>query len=84
MQCFSLPFLRDLLVWLVVVGGIVLILRLIIPALMGLFNVPAGGTVIQVLNIVCGIIVGVFVIYLVFDLLQCALGGGLSLPALRH
>lgn len=81
MACISLLWLRDLLIWLVVVGGIVLILRLIVPEILSWFEVPAGATVWRVINIVCGILVAVALIYLIFSLIQCVIGGA-GLPTL--
>jgi hypothetical protein len=85
MTCFSLGFVENLLIWLVVIIVIVGIIKLLIPALMGWFGAPpGGGAVMTALGYVLWGVVAVFVIILIFDLLSCVLGGGgLSLHGLR-
>ena len=77
MACFSLGFVENLLIWLVIVCLIVAIFRLLIPKLLGLLGSPPGaGTVITILGWIIGAIVLIFIIILVFDLLSCVIGGG--------
>ena len=79
-MCFSLGWLEDLLIWLVIVGGVVALLRLLLPWVLGLFGM-AGGILMQAINILIAVIVAVFVIYIVFDIISClAGGGGIHLP----
>jgi hypothetical protein len=78
-MCFSLGWLEQLLVWLVVVAAVIMILKLIVPWVASQIGVPIIG---QVLNIVLWAIVVIMVIYICFALLSCLAGGGL--PLLPH
>jgi len=77
--CFSLGWLEQLLIWLVVIAAVVALVKLIVPMIVGPLGV-AGSTVVQALNIVIWAIVAIAVIVLVFDLLACAF----ALPRLRY
>ena len=79
MACFSLGWLEQLLIWLVVIAAVVALVKLIVPMIVGPLGV-AGSTVVQALNIVIWAIVAIAVIVLVFDLLACAF----ALPRLRY
>jgi hypothetical protein len=79
MSCFSLGFLEQLLVWLIVVCAVVAIIRLLVPFLTDLIGMPI---VAQIINIVLWAIVAIMVVYIIFALLSCLLGGGpLHFPA---
>ena len=78
MACFSLGWLENLLIWLVVIGAVIALVRLLVPLAVGPLG-AWGATVTAVLNIVVAAIVAVAVIVLVFDLLACAFG----VPRLR-
>jgi hypothetical protein len=73
MSCFSLLWLEQLLIWLIVVAAVVAIVRLLIPALSGPLG-PFGSVVVQALNIIIWAIIAIAVIVLVFDLLSCVVG----------
>lgn len=80
MGCFSLAWLEQLLVWLVIVGAVFAILRLVIPLALSGWPPIIG----QVLNIVLWAIIVILIIWICFALLSC-LGGGLSLlPPMPH
>jgi len=79
MACFSLGWLEQLLIWLVVIAAVVAIVRLLIPHLVGPLG-PAAATVMQALYIIVWAIVAIAVIVIVFDLLACAFG----VPRLRY
>jgi hypothetical protein len=73
MACFNLGFLEQLLIWLVIIGAIVALIRLVLPIALG----PLGGlgaTVSQALYIVIWSIVAIAVIILIFDLIGCFAG----------
>lgn len=73
MSCFNLAWIENLLIWLVVIGAIVAIVRLLIPLVIG--PLGAFGTVVQqILYIVLWVVIAVAVIVLIFDLLSCSLG----------
>ena len=75
-MCFSLPWLEQLLVWLVIVCAIIAILRLLLPWVAAQLGIPI---IAQVINIILWAVVVIFVIYFCFALLSCLGGGGLSL-----
>lgn len=77
MGCFTIQWLQQFLVWCVIVGAIIAIIRLIVPWVMAQVGIPLLG---QVVNIILWAIVAIFVIYIVFALLSCLIGmGGVSL-----
>jgi hypothetical protein len=80
-MCFSLEFIEQLLVWLVIVCAIVAILRLLLPWVAAQLG-AAGGIVLAVINIVLWAIIAIYVIYFCFMLIGCLAGsgGGLFLP----
>lgn len=77
-MCFSLAWIQQLLIWLVIICAIVAILRLFLPWIAGKLG-DAGSIVIGVLNIVLWAFVVICVIYFVFALISCLGGGGLPL-----
>ncbi len=77
-MCFSLASLESLLVWLIIVGAIIAIIRLVVPWVLSQIGIPIVG---QVLNIVLWAVVCIIVIWIVFALLSCLIGsGGLTPP----
>ena len=75
-MCFSLGWLEQLLVWLVIVCAIVMILKLVVPWVASQLGIPI---ISQVLSIVLWAVIIIFVIYFCFALLSCLGGGGLPL-----
>lgn len=79
MACFSLGWLEQVLIYLVIICAIIAILKLLIPFLVSVLEPLFGGgaaIVGQIINIILIAIVAIFVIYIVFALLSCLLGGG--------
>jgi hypothetical protein len=78
MGCFSLGFLQQLLIWLVIAAAIIAIIRLLIPWLTSI-TFPIVG---QVLEIVLWAVIAIIAIYIIFALIGCLLGmaGPLRLP----
>lgn len=72
-MCFSLGWLEQLCVWLIVVVAVVTIIRLLVPFLTGLIGLPIVG---QIINIVLWAVVAIMCVYIVFELIGCLLGGG--------
>jgi hypothetical protein len=72
-MCFGLHWLETLLIWAVVVGGIIAIVRLLLPRVFGPLG-DWGAVLVAVLNIVLWIAVAVFAIIVVFGLLSCLVG----------
>ena len=75
-MCFSLGWIEQLLVWLVIVCAIIAILRLLLPWVAAQLGIPL---IAQVINIVLWAVVVIFVIYFCFALLGCLGGGGMPL-----
>jgi hypothetical protein len=73
MACFSLTWLEQLLIWLVVIGAVVALVRLLVPLVIGPLG-AAGTTIANALNIIIWAVVAIAVIVLVFDLLTCVAG----------
>ena len=74
-MCFSLGWIAQLLIWLVVVCAVVAVVRILLPMILG----PLGGptaVIIQILRIIMWAVVCIFAIWVVFDLLQCLVGFG--------
>ncbi len=77
MSCFSLAWLEQVLVWLIIVGAIIAIVRLVIPWVLAQVGIPMLG---QVLNIIFGAIICIIVIWIIFASLSCLSGmGGVGL-----
>ena len=72
MPCFSLFTIERLLIWLVVVGGIVALIRLLVPAVLAPLGL-IGNVVVQALYIVLWVVVAIAVIVLIFELLACVI-----------
>ncbi len=82
-MCFSVAFLFQILIWLVIIGAIYAIIRLVVPAVMAQFGGP-GSMLAQAINIILWAVMMVLALYLIWDLVECLLGsGGLSRPRLR-
>ena len=73
MSCLSLGFIEQLLVWLIIVLAIVAIIRLLVPFLTSLIGFPIVG---QIVEIILWAVVAIMVIYVIFALLSCLMGGG--------
>lgn len=81
-MCFSLAWLQQLCVWLIVLAAVVALIRLLVPWLVGLIGIPIIG---QALNIVLWAVVAIMAVYVVFALIGCLLGmGGPGLLPFRH
>jgi type II secretory pathway component PulF len=78
-MCFSVAWIVQMLVVLVVLCAVIAILRIwVLPMLNSVDSrIPAT------INILIWAVVCIFVIYLVADLLFCAIGGGPLFPRVR-
>lgn len=80
-MCFSLGWIENILIACVLIAAVVMIVRILIPWLLGLVGwTGIAEPVMQVLNIVIGAVVIIFLIILIFSLLSCAFGAGGGLP----
>jgi hypothetical protein len=84
-MCFGLSWIEAFLVWLVVICLVIGLLRLLVT-----FIVPRLGLsgeivnfVVRAITMVIWAIICIAAIYFIFDIVACALGGGLSLPRVR-
>lgn len=81
-MCFSLAWLENLLIWIVIVAAVIGILKLLIPWVFSFLGVSTG-PLLQIISIVVYAIIAIFVIYVAFALISCLVGGGFHLPSLR-
>jgi len=75
MSCFSIFFIENILIWLVIIGAIVALVNLLLPLVLGWLG-SAGSIILAALKIVLWAVVAIFVIRVVFDLAGCLLGSG--------
>lgn len=83
MSCFSLLWIEQILVYCVILMAVFAIIRLVVPWALTKF----GGDfaiVGQIINIILWAILIVIVIYIVFALLACLMGGSGFFPPLPH
>ena len=80
MGCFSLGWIEQLCIWLIVICAVVAIIRLLVPFLTGMIGIPL---VAQIINIVLWCVVAIMCCYVIFALLECVLsaGGPLHFPS---
>jgi hypothetical protein len=81
-MCFSLVWLEQLIVWLIVVGALVAIIRLVIPFVDNLTGMPIIG---RILLIILWTVIAIAFVIVIFGLFSCLLGGSgsLSFPHVR-
>jgi hypothetical protein len=78
MSCFGLAWLMNLLIWLVVLGAVVAIVRVLLPLVLS--NLGAAGSIIlQILTIVMWAVVVIAIIYFAFEMISCLLSSGVGL-----
>jgi len=78
MACFSLMFLKDLIIWCIVIAAVIAVIQLLIPWVASI-TWPILG---QALTIILWAFVAIAVVTIIFQLLSCLLGGGVSFPRL--
>lgn len=79
-MCFSIGWIEQILVWLVIIVAIVAFVRLLLPYILGQLG-AAGNVVMQAINIFIWAVVAIFLIYFIFELISCL--GGIGMP-FRH
>jgi hypothetical protein len=84
-MCFSLEWVKNLFIWIVIIGAIILIIQILIPLVLSRVPGFASGAlavVWQIIKIVLWAIVVILIIVFAFDMISCLLGmgGGLHLP----
>jgi hypothetical protein len=78
-MCFSLQWWENLFVFLIGIGAAIAIIRLFIPWAAQNWSPVLG----QALDILMKAVIAIIVVIIVFGLISCLLGGGLSIPRLR-
>lgn len=73
MSCFSIGWIEQICIWIVMVIALVAIINLVVPWLTGLIGVPV---VAQIIRIVLWAVVAIGCIIVIFDLIGCLLGFG--------
>jgi len=81
MSCFSLGWIEQLCIWLIIVFAIVAIIRLLVPFLAGMIGIPV---VAQIINIVLWAVVAIMCVYIIFALIACLLSASGGLHLLPH
>ena len=75
-MCFTLGWIEQLLIWVVIIACVVGVLRLLVPWVLGLAGVGAG-PIPQIINIIVTAIIVVAAIILVLrHQLSCVVGAG--------
>jgi len=72
-MCFDLAWFENLLIWLVIIGAIVAIFKLLLPLVFNQLGV-AGAVILRIINIVVWAVVLIFIIIFVFDMISCLYG----------
>lgn len=81
-MCFSLGWLQQILIWAIVIGAVIAIIKLVVP--FALAQLGGGGILAQIINIALWAFVAIMIVYIAFALISCLLGGGgLALPRLH-
>lgn len=75
MGCFSLAWIEQLCIYIVIVVAIWSIIKLLIPYVTQFM--PA--IVVQIIQIVLWAVVAIICIYIIFALISCLIGGGMHL-----
>jgi hypothetical protein len=73
MACFTLEWIKTLLINIVILGAVIAVLRLLIPWALSFVGI-ASEPLMQIINIILIAIIVIFIIVIVFQLLGC-LGG---------
>jgi hydrogenase-4 membrane subunit HyfE len=85
MQCFSLAWIEQIFVWVVIVCAIIAIINLLLPWLLakatGAFG-TAANIVVAIVRIVFWAFVAIMVIYIAFAFIGCLISMGGGMPSL--
>jgi len=73
MSCLSLGFLQDLIVQCIIIAVVVGVLQILVPWLVSFTGWPVLG---QVINVILWGIIAILIVYIIFALLGCLVGGG--------
>src|SRR5258708_23400847 len=80
MACFTLGWIEQILIWLIVLGAVVALIKLVLPLVLSNLGV-VGSTIVVALNIVLWAIVAIALVIFIFALIGCLVGTvALSFP----
>ena len=84
-MCFSLSWLLSVLIWLIVIGAVIAIVKIILPPILANFGAP-GVMAVQILTIIMWAIFMVALVIFAFQMISCLLGsgGGIGFPSLHR
>jgi hypothetical protein len=82
-MCFSLEWVGQLLIWLVVICAFIAIVRVLLPRIVGQLGEPAT-LIMTIVNIVMWAAILIFIIIVLVNLFSCLIGGGGFHTALPH
>lgn len=71
-MCFSIAWLINILIWLIVIGAILAIVKLILPKILANFG-DAGSTAMGIINILIWAVVMIAVVIFAGDIIVCLL-----------
>jgi hypothetical protein len=74
MACLSLHYIEQLIIWLIVLGGVYALINLLIPFIIGPLG-QIGAILVKAMSIVLWVVIAIFVVRIIFDLISCLLGG---------
>ncbi len=80
MACFSAASLESILVWLVIIGAVFAIIKVVVPMVAAELGGP-GSALVRIVNIVLWAALCILVIVFAFQMISCLLsaGGGLRI-----
>lgn len=84
-MCFSLAWLWQVCIWIIVICAIVAIIRLLLPIVLAQIGALGsfGTLLVGVVRILLWAAVAIFCVYFVAEVIGCLIGGGgVSLPRL--
>ena len=74
-MCFSLLWIFTLIAQIICICAVIAIAKLLIPWLLALIGISLG-PLPQIINIIIGVIVALWVLWLIYDLIVCFMGAG--------
>jgi hypothetical protein len=87
-MCFSMQWLLQILIFAVIIGAVIAILKIVVPYALSMIGAEISGgigVIMSVFRIVLWAVVVIFVLVICFQLISCLLsyGGGVHLPSVR-
>jgi hypothetical protein len=76
-MCFDWTWFEHLFIWVIVVGAIFGILKILLPMVFAQLGSP-GTALVQIINILMWAVIACFVVYIAFAIIECLAGGGMG------